>query len=90
MGQLTGICNRIRKYPHWARRTDVVIVLAVLIFAVCTSERRLTVFDVVVVAALFLVAFLEHRGRPYWFLWGVVGGAVLVDFLGRWHLFLPH
>ncbi|HEX8712254.1 MAG TPA: hypothetical protein VF730_10310 [Terracidiphilus sp.] len=48
----------------------------------------MTNFDVVIVTALFLVAFLERRGRPYWFLWGIAGGAALVDFLGRWHLFL--
>lgn len=89
MSQLVMIVDRIKKYPHWARRSDVVIVLGVLVFLVCTSEHRMTVFDVVILAALFLVAFLEHRGRPYWFLWGVVGGAVLVDFLGRWHLFVP-
>lgn len=89
MDQLATISNRIRTYPYWARRSDVVILLGVLLFIVCTSQRRMTVFDVVIVTALFLVAFLEHRGRPYWFLWGIVGGAVLVDFLGRWHMFLP-
>lgn len=85
---LATISNRIRKYPYWARRSDVITILGVLVFIVCTSPHRLTVIDVVVVTALFLVAFLQHRGRPYWFLWGIVGGAVLVDFLGRWHLFL--
>ncbi|HEV2326990.1 MAG TPA: hypothetical protein VGS10_23835 [Terracidiphilus sp.] len=88
MDQLATISNRIRKYPYWARRSDAVILLGVLLFIVCTSQRRMTVFDVVIVAALFLVAFLQHRGRPYWFLWGIVSGAVLVDFLGKWHLFL--
>lgn len=88
MGRLARIWVRIRKYPYWARRSDVVAVLGVLMFVVCTSKHRMTVFDVVVISALFLVAFLQHRGRPYWFLWGMVGGAVLVDFLGRWHLFL--
>lgn len=88
MDGLATISNRIRKYPYWARRSDVVILLGVLLFIVCTSQRRMTVFDVVIVSALFVIAFLEYRGRPYWFLWGVVGGAALVDFLGRWHLFL--
>jgi hypothetical protein len=88
MGQLARAWDRIRKYPYWARRSDVVTILGVLVFVVCTSRHRITIFDVVILAALFLVAFLEHRARPYWFLWGVVGGAVLVDFLGRWHLFV--
>ena len=88
MSQVAKTWGRIRKYPYWARRSDVVIVLGVLLFIVCTSEHRMTVVDVVVVGALFLVAFLQHRGRPYWFLWGMVGGAVLIDFLGRWHRFL--
>ena len=88
MSQAVKTWDRIRRYPYWARRSDVVIVLGVLLFIVCTSEHRMTVVDVVVVGALFLVAFLQHRGRPYWFLWGMVGGAVLIDFLGRWHLFL--
>lgn len=88
MGHLATIPSRIRKYPHWARRSDVVILLGVLLFIVCTSNHRMTVFDVVIVGALFLVAFLERRGRPYWFLWGIVSGAVLVDLLGKWHLFL--
>jgi hypothetical protein len=88
MGRLATTWNRIRKYPYWARRSEVVTLLGVLIFIVCTSEHRMTDFDVVIVAALFLVAFLERRGRPYWFLWGIAGGAALVDVLGRWHLFL--
>lgn len=88
MGQIATVSNRIRKYPHWARRSDVVTLLGILIFIVCTSGHRMTDFDVVIVTALFLVAFLERRGRPYWFLWGIAGGAALVDFLGRWHLFL--
>jgi hypothetical protein len=89
MGRLARISDRIRNYPHWARRSDVVTLVGVLLFVVCTSQHRMTAFDVVIVAALFLVAFLERRGRPYWFLWGVVGGALLVDFISRWHLFLP-
>ena len=88
MGHFATIPHRIRKYPYWARRSDVVILLGLLLFIVCTSDRRMTIFDVVIVSALFLVAFLQHRGRPYWFLWGIVSGAVLVDFLGKWHLFL--
>lgn len=88
MEQLATIPERIRKYPHWARRSDVVILLGVLLFIVCTSDHRMTAFDVVIVGALFLAAFLVHRSRLYWFLWGIVGGAVLVDFLGRWHLFV--
>jgi hypothetical protein len=88
MGHFATIPQRVRKYPHWARRSDAVILLGVLLFIVCTSEHRMTVFDVVIVGALFLVAFLQHRGRPYWFLWGIVSGAVLVDLLGKWHLFL--
>ncbi|MGH9589411.1 MAG: hypothetical protein ACRD25_03405 [Terracidiphilus sp.] len=88
MSHLATIPKRIRKYPYWASRSDVVILLGVLLFIVCTSEHHMTVFDVVIVGALFLVAFLEHRGRPYWFLWGIVSGAVLVDFLGKCHLFL--
>ena len=63
-GTFATIPHRIRKYPYWARRSDVVIV-----------------------GALFLVAFLEGRGRPYWFLWGIVSGAALVGLLGKWHLF---
>lgn len=88
MENLATIPERLRKYPYWARRSDVVILLGVLLFIVCTSGHRMTVFDVVIVGALFLVAFLHHRSRPYWFLWGVVSGAVLVDFLCKWHVFL--
>lgn len=88
MDGLATISDRIRNYPYWARRSDVITLLGVLIFIVCTSGHRMTDFDVVIVAALFLVAFLERRGRPYWFLWGIAGGAALVAFLGRWHLFL--
>jgi hypothetical protein len=88
MDQLAIISTRIKTYPYWARRSDVVILLGVLLFIVCTSQRRMSVFDVVIVTALFLVAFLEYRGRPYWFLWGIVGGAALTDFLGRWHWFV--
>lgn len=88
MGHFATIPQRIRKYPYWARRSDVVILLGVLLFIVCTSDRPMTIFDVVIVGALFLAAFLQGRGRPYWFLWGIVSGAVLVDLLGKWHLFL--
>jgi hypothetical protein len=88
MSRLAAISDGIRQYPYWARRSEVITLLGVLIFIVCTSQHRMTDFDVVIVAALFLVAFLERRGRPYWFLWGVAGGAALVNFLGRWHLFV--
>ena len=88
MGHFATIPYRIRRYPYWARRSDAVILLGVLLFVVCTSQHRMTVFDVVIVGALFLVAFLQHRGRPYWYLWGIISGAVLVDLLGKWHLFL--
>lgn len=86
MGNFATIPYRIRKYPYWARRSDVVILLGLLLFIVCTSDRPMTIFDVVIVGALFLVAFLQHRSRPYWFLWGIVSGAVLVDFLSKWHM----
>lgn len=88
MDGLATFSDRIRNYPYWARRSEVITLLGVLIFIVCTSQHQMTDFDVVIVAALFLVAFLERRGRPYWFLWGVAGGAAMVDLLGRWHLFL--
>jgi len=85
MGQLAKIFDQIRAYPHWARRPYVVMLLCVLTWTAYRSGERMTVVDAVVTAALFLVAFLGHRGRPFWFLWGIVAGSAFFDLLARWH-----
>lgn len=84
-GQLARFFDRIRNYPHWTRRPYIVMLLCVLVWAAYRSQERLTAVDIVITAALFLVAFLGHRGRPFWFLWGIVVGSMMFDLLARWH-----
>ena len=88
MVRLARIIHKIRSYPHWARRSNVVMLVALLTWIALTYKRPLTVTDVVVTSSLFLAAFLDHCGRPFWFLWGIVVGAVLIGVFGQGHLFL--
>ena len=86
---LECISGLLKRYPYRERLPLAVLMCGVLTWHIYRkwppSETAFIIY-----AALYCVLFLDRKGQPFWFLWGIVVGAGLVDLLPRLHRFLAH
>jgi membrane-associated phospholipid phosphatase len=86
-GLFTAAFNKVRKYPHWQRRPYILMLVFLMIWTMYTSNQPMRISTEIALAALFMGSFLTHRGRAFWFCWGIAAGLGLVDIIAKWQ---PH
>jgi len=89
MRLLASLSSSFKTYPYLERIPYAVMLLCVGAWLWHTSEP-ITDIDRIVAVAIFLALFCGHRGRPFWFFWGIVVGAGLVASLPWLHSILVH
>lgn len=72
MTQLT----KFRAYPYKERLSYAALMLCVTVWMFWGHWPR-TLVDLTLIAAVILTFFCGPKGRPFWFLWGVVVGVIL-------------
>jgi hypothetical protein len=73
-----GVSGVIKTYPYAKRLPFAASMLCVIAWIFHTSSPA-SVSDRVVIAAAIPALFCGHRGRPFWFFWGVAVGAFLLS-----------
>jgi len=89
MGIPKSFLPDIKRYPYRERLPFAVIMLCLLAW-MAHKDWPFPYRDLIPLAALCVVVFLDRNGRPFWFMWGVVVGTVLYDLLPYLHSFLVH
>ncbi len=73
------LSKAIRTYPYRERIPFAIGMLCILGWILHASKTSLSAVDRVCIGVLILSLFCRPRGRPFWFFWGIVAGAWLVE-----------
>jgi hypothetical protein len=83
-----SILSAFKRYPYRQRLPMAIMLNCVLTWHIYRNWP-LSAPGFVFYAVLYYVVYLDWKRRPFWFLWGIVVGAVLFDLLLKLHPLLP-
>ena len=88
MKMLEQVYRSIKAYPHRERLLIRSLALGTCAWVIRPPEP-IAVLDWILIGALILLLFCGSKGRPFWFLWGIVIGIILAKMLPILHCFPP-